>query len=182
MSMIWLIVLAALGPPRASQVPSPVANRSLYTSVRPSDCQAPSRSVAAAFKARGVTAQQCPAATGWRVFVVASDANSWLELRSDKAEWSSETTVVYDSPIGLFPSAGASGNIEWRLQPNGKATALIFRVGAQDPADTAKRVYRLFVVRLEPARACLIGRVVANGEARSLADSPKGCGEDVKRR
>jgi hypothetical protein len=179
MSIIWFIVATAFVPPPDGQAPALTANRSLYTSVRPPDCRAPSRIVAAAFKAKGVTAQQCPGTAGWRVFVVASDANSWLELRSENVEWSSESAVVYDSPIGLFPSAGASLSIEWRRLPNGSPTALIFRVGAQDPADITKRVSRLYVVRLETARACVIGRVATNDEARALADGPTGCAKDV---
>ena len=171
MKVVSSIVVAAV----TIQASATNANRSLYTSVLPSDCRAPSQTVAAQFKARGVSAQECPAIAGWRVFVVASDANSWLELRSDEVEWSSETALVYDSPIGLFPSAGASRNIEWRRLRNGKPTALIFRVGAQDSSNTGKRVSRLFVVRLEAARACLIGRVRTNEEAHALADGPRGC-------
>jgi hypothetical protein len=178
-NIIWLMVATFFGAPYDSQPPAVTASQSVYTSVRARDCQAPSRDAAAAFKARGVTAQRCPGIGGWRVFVVASDANSWLELRSEKVEWSSETAVVYDSPIGLFPSAGASPRIEWRRPPQGTPTALIFRVSAQDPTDTAKRVSRLFVVRLEPARACVIGRVATNDEARALADGPTGCATAV---
>jgi hypothetical protein len=75
-------------------------------------------------------------------------------------------------------------SIEWRKLPNGELTALMFRVGAQDESETSRRVTRLFVVRLEPKRACLLGRVAANEAARALADGPQGCnaqGEGVKR-
>ena len=165
----------------ASQVPSPVANRSLYTSVRPSDCQAPSRSVAAAFKARGVTAQQCPAATGWRVFVVASDTNCWLELRSKRSgPVKRPSSTTRDRAVSERRRLGQHPEMAPAAERQGHP--LIFRVGAQDPPlpDGQPRVPPLGPS--SPREPALIGRVVANGEARSLADSPKGCGEDVKRR
>jgi hypothetical protein len=166
---------AALASLLAALVPD--ANHSTYTSTRPADCAPAPDDVVAAFKARDLGVQQCGAAHGWRLFVVASDSNTWLELRSDAATWSSEEAVVYQTPIGLFPSAGGAGQVEWRHRPDQTPIALIFRVTAQQESVPRRRVSRLFVVRLEPQRACLIGRARTNDEARHLADSAKTCAD-----
>jgi hypothetical protein len=151
------------------------AHRSTYTSTRPVDCSPPSEDVAASFAARGLTGQECPAVNSWRLFVVSSESNAWIELRRGAASWSSEEPVVYDSPIGQFPAAGGAGRVEWRLTEGGTAVALIFRVTARMDDDPQRSRSRLFVVRLEATRACLLGRVVTNQQARALADAPSTC-------
>jgi hypothetical protein len=152
------------------------ANQSIYTSVRRSDCRPPPREIAAAFEARGLGVQECPAPSGWRLLMVASDTNTWIEVRSNTLTWSSEEAIVYDEPIGLFPTAGASPTVEWRRRPDGGPVALVFRVSAQPGPSPTQRISRLFVVRLERNLACLLGRVRTNALARSLADSTSGCG------
>jgi len=106
---------------------------------------------------------------------VSSQANSWLELRRGAFSWSGEHDIVYDEPVGLFPNVGASPTVEWRRDERGHLHALIFRVVAQNPADLARQVSRLFVVRLGQEKACVIGRVATNAAARSLADSSRSC-------
>jgi hypothetical protein len=129
---------------------------------------------------RQLGVQECPSIGGWRLLLVASQENTWIELRSNAITWSGEHAIVYDAPIGLFPKVGASPQVEWRLNARGVPTALIFRVAATSRTDQKTRVSRLFVVRLEQDRACVVGRVTTNAEARALADGPARCPrEDV---
>ena len=152
-----------------------LAPQSTHTSIRTEDCAAPPDAVAAPFAAKDLGVQQCPAPTGWGLLLVASDANTWLELRAPSFAWSSERAVVYESPVGLFPTIGGDDTIEWRGAGAGELTALIFRVTAQDPENPGAHRSMLFVTRIEPDRACLLGRVATPAEARALADSSRRC-------
>src|SRR5262245_25783053 len=105
------------------------ANQSIYTSLRSSDCHPPPRDIGAAFDARNLGVQACPAPSGWQLLMVASETNTWVEVRSATYTWSSELAIVYDAPIGFFPTAGGtSATAEWRKHPDGQLVALIFRV------------------------------------------------------
>jgi len=147
---------------------------SLYTSIQRSDCRPPSPSVAQPFTDKDLGVQECPAPDGWRLLFVASQANSWLEVHGPGARWSGERDVVYENPIGLSPNV-AGTLVEWRRDPARRLRAIIFRVVAQDRSDPARRVSRLFVVRLGPGMPCLTGRVISNAAARALADGPAAC-------
>jgi hypothetical protein len=148
---------------------------SVYTSVRPADCAAAPPDVQREFAARDLGVQACPAPPGWQLLFIASDANSWLEVRRDDFRWSGEDPVVYDQPIGLFPNVGGASVVEWRQDDQGRPHALVFRVVAQDPGNPAARASRLFVVRIGQDDACLIGRVTTNEAARTLADGSATC-------
>jgi hypothetical protein len=148
---------------------------SVYTSIRPADCHAAPPELQREFAAKDLGVQECPAPPGWQLLFIASDANSWLEVRRDDFRWSAEDPVVYDQPIGLFPNVGGASVVEWRQDDQGRPHALIFRVAAQDPDDPADRVSRLFVVRIAQDDACLIGSVATNEAARALADSSALC-------
>ena len=65
--------------------------------------------------------------------------------------------------------------IEWRRDDRGQFRSLIFRVSAQDPETLETRRSMVFVLRLQQDAACVIGRVATDKEARTLADSGKGC-------
>jgi hypothetical protein len=161
-------MLAALG--LAAQ-----AADSVYTSIRPADCRAAPPELQREFAAKDLGVQTCPAPPGWQLLFIASDANSWLEVRRDDFRWSAEDPVVYDQPIGLFPNVDGAAVVEWRQDDQGRPHALIFRAVAQDPDDPAARVSRLFVVRIAQDNACLIGRVTTNEAARALADGSAMC-------
>lgn len=153
------------------------ARASEYTSIRPRDCTSPD-DLRASFAARELGVQACPSVGGWRLLLVASQENTWIELRSSAVEWSAEQAIVYDAPIGLFPTVGAASQVEWRLSARGVPTALIVRVSATSRTDQKTHVSRLFVVRLEEDRACVVGRVTTNREARVLADGPAQCARE----
>jgi hypothetical protein len=152
----------------------PAPSESTFTSISAADCMVPTEAIVASYKQRDLGVQQCPAPDGWELFVVSSDANSWIELRRGNVSWSAEDAIVYQTPIGNFPSVGGSLPLEWRRGMSG-AEALILPVAAQDPADDKSRIARLFVVRLEPSGACLVGRVVTQDEAQRLADAHEAC-------
>ena len=162
------VVLVILGPVAE-------AAESISTTIRRADCRPAPAELQRAFAERDLGVQKCPAPGDWHLLFVASHANSWLELRRHDFAWSGEQAIVYETPIGLFPNVGGSPRVEWRRDAHGRIHALIFRVVAQDPANPAKRVSRLFVVRLGPMGACVIGRVTTNEAARKLADSLLGC-------
>jgi hypothetical protein len=149
---------------------------SVYTSIRPADCTTPAADVAAPYAARHLGVQQCPAPAGWRLLLAASDENTWIDLAGPDVTWSGEKAIVYESPIGNFPSVGDPGTIEWRRDGRARPVALIFRVTAQDRDALEKRRSILYVVRLQSIAACVIGRAATNEEARRLADSDAGCG------
>ena len=148
---------------------------SIYTSIRPADCSAPSEEIAKSYAARDLGVQQCPAPAGWRLLLVSSDANTWIDLAGPGVTWSGERPIVYDSPIGNFPSVGGAPAVEWRLDGGGRPTSLIFRVTAQDAGTLQTHRSVLYVVRLQPGGACVIGRAGGNEEARKLADGSLEC-------
>ena len=150
---------------------------SVYTSIRPAECAAPAVEVAAPYAARHLGVQQCPAPAGWLLLVVASDENTWIDLTGQGFTWSGEKAIVYESPIGNFPSVGAPATVEWRRDNRSRPIALIFRVTAQDRDDLDRRPSTLYVVRLERNGACVIGRAASNDEARRLADGGAGCSQ-----
>jgi hypothetical protein len=148
---------------------------SVYTSIRTADCGAAPSDIQREFAAKDLGVQECPAPADWHLLFVASDANSWLELRRDDFRWSAEDAIVYERPIGLAPNVGGASVVEWRGDDQGRPHALIFRVVAQDPSNPAARVSRLFVVRIGQDNACVIGQARTNEAARALADGAVSC-------
>src|SRR5688572_4042590 len=122
--MLTPIVLACSSPPST-----------VSTSIKESDCRAAPADMARRFETAGLGVQQCDGVEGWEVLVVSSDANSWIELQSPAASWSSEDSVVYQNQIGLFPNVDSESPLEWRLDQRRGPTAVLFRVAAQDPDD-----------------------------------------------
>ena len=154
---------------------SPSPPSSVATSIRESDCAMPPAELQAAFEAKDLGVQQCEGAHGWNVLVVSSDANSWIELRSATASWSSESAIVYEMPIGLFPGVQDRSPLEWRIDGD-ELRALLFTVSGQDADDAETRITRVFVARFDDAvPVCVIGRAPSLAEARVLADSDRAC-------
>ncbi len=154
---------------------APAAPDSLATSLREADCHAPAPEVAAPYTRRDLGVQECPAASGWRLLLVSSDANSWLDVNGPGVTWSAERAVVYDEPIGLFPGLDTGATVEWRRNGSGDVTALIVPLVAQDKDALTTRQSRRLVVRVTGTTACVLGRVTTDADARSLADSARGC-------
>jgi len=149
---------------------------SIRTSIRREDCQAPPTEIVAKYRARDLGVQQCPAPDRWNLFVIASDTNTWIDLTSpDGLMWSGERPIVYESPIGNFPNIDSLAPAEWRRDSRGRLTALIFRVTAQDRDTLEATQSTLYVVRLQPDKACVVGREITDENARALADGERGC-------
>ena len=104
MSAVLLLILAACNAANSSET-------SLYTSVKSGDCRKPSATLSAYYESRGLTAEECDGAKGWRLFAVSSDERSWLELARDTSLWSSEEQVVHKNDFGNFPNLGAEKEI-----------------------------------------------------------------------
>ena len=137
----------------------------------------PPGEIATRFADAGVSGQQCPGIQGWQVFVVSSDANAWLELHAAGRSWSFEEPIVYEQPIGLFPSVDGDTALEWRVDARRGPTAVIARVGAQNRDDAESRLARFFVIRLDGTRnACVVGREETMDAARATADGDTTCG------
>ena len=169
------VVRSALGALLVAACACAASPTGVTTSIRESDCSTPPADVKARFEEKELGVQRCPGAYGWDVLVVSSDANSWIELRSPATSWSSESAIVYDMPIGLFPGVHSDAPLEWRSN-RGEPTALLFTVSAQDPDDAETRLTRVFVVRFgDDVPVCLIGRASSPAEARTLADSDRRC-------
>jgi hypothetical protein len=148
---------------------------SVTTSIREGDCSTPAADLKARFDERGLGVQQCKGAFGWDVLLVSSDANSWIELRSPATAWSSESAIVYEMPIGLFPGVHAESPLEWRGDRD-RPTALLFTVSAQDPDDAETRVTRVFVARFGgDVPVCVVARAASIDDARTAADGDRGC-------
>lgn len=153
--------------------------QSLYTSIKSTACSKPPAPTIAAYNARGLSAQECPAPKGWRLFAVSSDERSWLEIARDRSLWSTEEEVVYRNEFGHFPNLGAE-RVEWRMKKPGTPSALIFRISAQDsnrPASGpgAMNLSRLFVISLANGAPRFCGTAKTNEEAKTLADNAKTC-------
>jgi hypothetical protein len=149
----------------------------LRTSIRPQDCTHPPADLEAQYTSRDLGVQQCAAPDPWRLLLVASDANTWLDLAGPEGiRWSGERPIVYESPIGNFPSVDPSDGVEWVRNWRGLPTALIFRVTAQDPESLTATKSMLFVLRLERrGTACLVGRGGTPEAARTLAAAASNC-------
>ena len=164
---VFLFSICAYSPATSSA-------ESVYTSIKSGDCHKPSKSVAAFYASRGLTAQECKAAEDWRLFVVSSDARSWLEVARDHTLWSSEEQVVNQNEFGNFPNIG-SEKVEWPMTKANSPAALIFRIAAQDPALTGKNLSRLFVIGFIKNTPYLCGVAKTNDEARALAEKTSAC-------
>jgi hypothetical protein len=152
-------------------VAATAGSQSIYSRIDLKGCWVADAETDARYARRGLGVQECPAPAGYRLFLVSSDARSWIDLwrTGGDTKWSAERSVVYDSPVGNFPNV-AGDRVEWRLE-SGRARALIFRVVAQVPDEPTKQTSALYVVALEPERISLAGRVATIEEARRLADA-----------
>jgi hypothetical protein len=135
----------------------------------------PQADVMAPYVQKDLGVEQCPAPDGWRVLLVSSDSNSWIDVAGPEVTWPGERPIVYEAPIGNFPSVGVPPTLEWRRTGDGQTTALIVPVTAQNRETFKTDQTAFYVVRFQSGRACVIGRPRTLEEARAMADSSKGC-------
>ena len=148
---------------------------SVLTSIQPADCQAPSKEITAPYAQRNLGVQQCPAPDDWQLLLVSSDENTWIDLSGPGVTWSGERPIVYESPIGNFPSVGVPPTVEWRRDGKGRLAAMIVGVTAQNRETFKTDRSAFYVVRLQASTACVIGRAASPEQARLIADNPEGC-------
>lgn len=128
----------------------------------------------------GKPARVCPGRDGWRIVVVPEGERSYLVLRKGGYEKSLRDDI-FSQKMGQFPEVRAGARVEWRIDQRGKARALIVRIHAVDPdkdlqRDESPYRSRLLIVRLGD-RACTLGVVDDNDQARLLADGDHSCEE-----
>jgi hypothetical protein len=157
------------------------APATFQTRIGEKDCVQPSPEIAAAYTARDLGVQQCHAPHDWRLLLVSSDANTWIDINGPGLTWSSERPIVYESPIGNFPSVDSSPPVEWRIDDRGRPVAVMFRVTAQDSKNPEAHLSRFYVVRLAEGAGCVVGRVATVEEARTLAESSPSCSDSRPR-
>ncbi|MBK7674656.1 hypothetical protein [Accumulibacter sp.] len=178
---LWLLLAAALHVATCLAADGSELT-SLYTPLSLSGCAAPSPEVAKAYAARDLAVEECPAPSPYRLFVVSTDARSWVDVRRNDRTWSTEQRVVYSQEVlalGQFPNVAGSNRAEWRLNQYGRPRALIVRLKLVAPPENAREaatVSRLLVIGLSDDAACDLGLARSNEEARQLADkSPDSC-------
>lgn len=122
----------------------------------------------------GAGVVECTAPGSWKVLVVSTDTNSWLDLRFGKKVWGTQQLINSADSFGDFPNLGAE-KIEWRTEKKAEPGALIFRVSAMDRNEYGKKHTRLFVIKFQHNVPCFYGAVKTNEEARHLADTEQAC-------
>jgi len=159
----------------------------VLTSTAAADCRAPPRAIVERYDEQGLAVEVCEAPAAVALYIVSSDARSWLDIGDTAGLWSApgtiwttEDAVVYRHPIGLFPNVAGSQAVAWRVDGEGRPLALTFEVVGQDPEGTQAQVTRLFVVLLDTHGACLAGRATTNEAARALERSE--CSEQLEQR
>jgi hypothetical protein len=151
-------------------------NQSFYTAIDPTNCVPLSSSEWQTEPTIDYFVQECPSLAGYRLFVKAGDARSWLELSYAEQTFPFAPWDLGDVIQGFFPYI--KGNLaEWRYtitgdeaSPEFSPYALIYRMAFQDMNDEAKEHEQLMVLRLTNQKACFLGATSTNEEARLLAD------------
>lgn len=171
-------LLLAAGLSFVGCLPACSAERTnVYTPLAATACSAPPPEIARVYAARDLEVEECPAPPPYRLFIVSSDARSWVDLRRNNLVWSTEQRVVYGQDVlalGHFPNVGGSDVAEWRLDEKGEPVALIVRLRFVDPgrdATAGATVSRLLVIGLSADTACDLGLANTNEEARRLVDA-----------
>jgi len=119
----------------------------------------------------------CPGREGFDVRIDGGDLRSWVSLVKKGTEDFVAENISFSFGLGQFPYVAGS-KLEWRYT-NGKLTALIVRMGGQDPEDYNNELQSLAVIRInkdQPDKACVVGvvnakKADANTKARLIADS-----------
>ena len=118
----------------------------------------------------------CQGREGFDVRVDGGDLRSWISLAIQGTEELVAENISFSFLVGQFPYVAGS-KLEWRYT-NGRLTALIVRMGGQDPENPNNELASLTVIRVDKFnldKACVIGVVNAkqanaNLKARAVAD------------
>jgi hypothetical protein len=142
----------------------------LETSLAENACRPAVAAIAAPYARRGLGVERCPAPRGFRLLLVSSDANSWVDLRYGQWSWSSEQAVVYREGAGMF--AGVTGSVAWMRAAAGGWQGLILTVASRD-VDYARQ---LAYLALRTTQApCLLGVFASRSAAQQALASQQAC-------
>ncbi|MCM0084219.1 hypothetical protein L4X63_21790 [Geomonas sp. Red32] len=147
----------------------------LVTSIDSSACKKLPQKIAVGFDKLGLYADECPAPTGWRLFLVVGGDRSWIDLGHDHSVWTTEQEVVYNDKnfFGFFPNV-TSKQVEWVVDGNDAPIFLIFPVTAQDPQKAGHSVLQYFVVTTQGIpRFCGTAKTIK--EAEKITGAKNSC-------
>ena len=154
---LWLLVFT-ISPIWAMDSNS----RSFYTDLK--DCQLIEEGEEGRWSVR-----ECPPQASYQLFLHDADNKNWLVIKQANEVVINLRNDILNNTPSDFPEI--SGPIEWRVQKD-SLIALIFRVLSKDQYVSPPEVKsKLFVVKLEGNKACLIGTTDSNEKAREMADS-----------
>lgn len=153
-----------------------------YSSIKFSDCWYP--------KGFDEYTHECPAPKGWRLFHVADEERSWLEIAKRQRLWSTQNEVngSGDNSFGEMQDLGDFSRMEWRVRPDGTPLSLIFKVQAMEPLkirpqaspkDTIRLLFRFYAIDLSKDVPLFCGSFKTIELARAKLNDPAGC-EDLE--
>lgn len=152
-----------------------------YTSIDENKCAPPRDDVLQLYEARGLYVEECKGIKGWRLFVVATNERSWIDLRHAGQSWTSEERVVQENTFGHFPNVTGS-TVEWNTSAEGSPSSLIFRVNALGPGKDGvmdTNTSRYYVIELKQNKPTFCGLAKSKEQARALSTSGK-CDKGLK--
>lgn len=149
-----------------------------YSSIKFSDCWYP--------KGFDEYTHECPAPSGWRLFHVADEERSWLEIAKRQRLWSTQNEVngSGNNSFGEMQDLGDFSRMEWRVRPDGTPLSLIFKVQAMEPLvmrpgtstkDTVKLLFRFYAIDLSTEVPQFCGSFKTLALAREKVIEPAGC-------
>jgi len=149
-----------------------------YSSIKFSDCWYP--------KGFNEYTHECPAPRGWRLFHVADEERSWLEIAKRQRLWSTQNEVngSGDNSFGEMQDLGDFSRMEWRVKPDGTPLSLIFKVQAVEPLkirpqastkDTVRLLFRFYAIDLSKDVPLFCGSFKTIELARAKVKDPAGC-------
>ena len=148
-----------------------------YTSIKFEDCWYP--------VGFNEYTHECPAQKGWRLFVVADEERSWLEIGKGQRLWTTQNEVngSGDNAFGQMQDLGDLTRVEWLLRRDGTPIAMIFRVQAMEEPridvdsaeDTSRLVSRFYTVDLSKGVPRFCGMFNTVDKARRKANDPTNC-------
>lgn len=123
------------------------------------------------YAAKDLGAVLCPSPPGVDLWLVSSDANSWLDIGMGNKLWSSEEVVVYRPGAGMFPNV--TGRVVWLRDTAGNWQGLVFGVVAQD--EEGREHFSYVGVNIDGGRVCAVGIFASQSEAELSLRAGRSC-------
>ncbi len=158
---------------------------SSYVSLADDNCFQPPGDTRHLYSNRGLGVVECRMKNmAMRLFVVSSEARSWIDIAVGDKLWSTEDPIVYapENQFGFFPNVGVTP-VEFVVTRKQVPVGLIFRVTAQDPNQQeqgSSNISRLFVFGFRKEGVCFLGLADNNVAARSFLQTDVICRQLLK--